>query len=67
MVARLQRIKKSKWIYWLGGIILAFIIVVVGLIFNAHSQLGSAIDTMHTPLERNPERQKEVQETFEEK
>lgn len=61
--------KKRKWPYWVGGIILAIILLGGGLVFYVYSQLGSAIDTMHTPLARDedPERQKEIKEIFDDK
>lgn len=64
MVSRMQRKKKRKWLYWVGGIVLALILIIGGVIYYAYSQLDNALETMHTPLERAPERQKEVQETF---
>lgn len=64
MVSRTQRKKKRKWLYWVGGIVLALILISGGVIYYAYSQLDNALETMHTPLERDPVRQKEVQETF---
>ncbi len=48
---------------------LAFVILIGGGIFYIYSQLGSAIDTMHNPLSRDddPERQKEIKEIFDER
>lgn len=61
--------KKRKWPYWIGGIVLAFILLGGGLVFYVYSQLGNTIDTMHTPLARDedPERQKQLKEIFDEK
>lgn len=61
--------KKRKWPYWIGGIALAFILLGGGLVFYVYSQLGNTIDTMHTPLARDedPERQKQLKEIFDEK
>lgn len=60
----MQRKKKRKWLYWVGGLVLALILIICGVIYYAYSQLDNALETMHTPLERDPVRQKEVQETF---
>lgn len=69
MVSRLQRSakKRRKWPFWVGGILLALILIGGGFIYYVYSQLGSTIDTMHTPLERDqdPTRQKEIMEAFE--
>lgn len=69
MVSRMQRRKKRKWPYWVGGIILALFLLVGGFVFYVYSQFGSAISTMHTPLARDedPERQKEIKNIFDQK
>lgn len=69
MVSRMQRKKKRKWPYWVGGILLAIILAVGGIGFYVYSQLGSAVDTMHTPLARDedPERQKQIKQIFDSK
>lgn len=61
--------RRRKWPYWVGGILLAFILVVGGLFFYVYSQVGNAVDTMHTPLARDedPERQKEISNIFDAK
>lgn len=58
--------KKRKWPLWVGGIILAFILIGGGVAIYAYSLLGNAIDTMHTPLARDedPERQKQIKNIF---
>lgn len=65
----MQRKKKRKWPYWVGGILLAIILAVGGIGFYVYSQLGSAVDTMHTPLARDedPERQKQIKQIFDSK
>lgn len=69
MVSRMQRKKKRKWPFWVGGILLAIILAVGGIGFYVYSQLGSAVDTMHTPLARDedPERQKQIKQIFDSK
>lgn len=66
MVSRMNRKRKRKWPYWVGGILLAIILIVGGLIFYIYNQVGSAVETMHSPLSRDedPERQKEIKERF---
>lgn len=71
-VARMQRSsgkKRRKWPYWVGGILLLFILIIGGGAFYVYSQLGSAVNTMHTPLARDedPERQKELKGLLDEK
>lgn len=60
--------KRRKWPFWLGGIIITFFLVIAGLGFYAYYKIGNAIDTMHTPLARDdePDRQKELDEIFSE-
>jgi LCP family protein required for cell wall assembly len=62
----MNRKRKRKWPYWVGGILLAIILIVGGLIFYIYNQVGSAVETMHSPLSRDedPERQKEIKERF---
>ncbi|MHA6252390.1 LCP family glycopolymer transferase [Oceanobacillus sp. CAU 1775] len=70
MVSRRQsKNKKRRWPFWVGGIILFFILIGGGLVFYVYSQLGNTLDTMHTPLARDqdPERQKQIKEIFDEK
>lgn len=58
--------KKRKWPKWVGGIILALIVIGGGVVIYAYNQLGNTIDTMHTPLARDddPERQKQIKDIF---
>lgn len=65
----MNRKRRRKWPYWVGGILLALILVVGGIIFYAYNQVGNAVDTMHTPLARDddPERQKEISNIFDAK
>ncbi|RKQ35591.1 LCP family protein [Oceanobacillus halophilus] len=61
--------KKRKWIYWVGGIILALILIVGGYGFYLWNQVGNTVETMHNPLARDdsPERQKEIEGRFKQK
>lgn len=61
--------KKRRWPYWIGGIILAFLLIGGGLVFYVYNQIDNTIDAMHTPLARDedPERQKQIKEVFESK
>jgi polyisoprenyl-teichoic acid--peptidoglycan teichoic acid transferase len=59
--------KKRKWIYWVGGIFLALILAVVGFGFYIWNELGSTVETMHTPLERDDDRYKETEGRFKQK
>ncbi|MFD1849043.1 LCP family protein [Oceanobacillus bengalensis] len=61
--------KKRKWPYWVGGIILAIILIIGGTLFYLWNQVGNTVETMHSPLERNnnPERQTEISNRFKEK
>ncbi|MGJ9457641.1 LCP family glycopolymer transferase [Oceanobacillus sp. CF4.6] len=63
-----QNKKKRKWPYWVGGIILALILLVGGLAFYVWNQVGATVETMHNPLARDedPERQKQIQNIFKE-
>lgn len=66
MVSRMNRKRRRKWPYWVGGIILLVALSAGALIFYVYSQLDSAVDTMHTPLARSedPERQREIKQIF---
>ncbi|UJL45365.1 LCP family protein [Virgibacillus sp. NKC19-16] len=61
-----QNKKRRKWPYWVGGIILAFLLAVGGFAFYVYDQVGDTVATMHDPLERdnNPERQEEINRLF---
>ncbi|RDW15653.1 LCP family protein [Oceanobacillus chungangensis] len=58
--------KKRKWPYWVGGIILAILLIGVGFAVYLWNELGNTIETMHSPLSRDddPERQKAIQQIF---
>ncbi|GAB3804956.1 LCP family glycopolymer transferase [Virgibacillus kimchii] len=60
--------KKRKWLYWVGGIFLVFLLLIGGFGFYMYDKLGDTVETMHDPLERDsdPERQKELEEIFQE-
>jgi LCP family protein required for cell wall assembly len=59
---------KRKWPYWVGGIFLALFLLVGGFSLYMWNQLGDTVETMHDPLERDsdPERQKELEAIFQE-
>ncbi|MFC2947274.1 LCP family glycopolymer transferase [Virgibacillus sediminis] len=61
--------KRRKWPFWLGGILLALFLLVGGYAFYLYNQLGSTVASMHTPLERDsdPERQEELKRLFNDK
>lgn len=61
--------KRRKWPYWIGGILLLIILTIGGLAFYVYNQLGNTINTMHTPLARDedPERQKELKGILDDK
>lgn len=61
-----QNQKRRKWPYWVGGIVLAFLLAVGGFAYYVYDQVGDTIATMHDPLERdnNPERQEEIDRLF---
>ncbi|MRH41956.1 transcriptional regulator LytR [Aquibacillus halophilus] len=56
--------KKRRWPYWVGGILLAIILSVVGYGLYIFNQLDNAVETMHQPLERDTEREKEMEGIF---
>ncbi|WP_087972807.1 LCP family protein [Oceanobacillus rekensis] len=60
--------KKRKWPYWVGGIFLALVLLIGGFGFYVWNQVGATVETMHNPLARDkdPERQKEVNNIFKE-
>lgn len=64
-----QRSRKRKWVYWVGGIFLALILVIGGMGLYLWNQLGSTVETMHSPLARanDPDRQKELDSLFKNK
>ncbi|MFS0750780.1 LCP family protein [Oceanobacillus sp. 1P07AA] len=72
MVSRSQRKhhkKRRKWPFWLGGIVLVLFLLIGGIIFFVYSQVGAVVDTMHSPLNRDndPDRQKEINQLYKEK
>ncbi|MEF2290530.1 LCP family protein [Virgibacillus dokdonensis] len=58
--------KKRKWPLWLGSIFIAILLIVGATIFYIWNQINSTVDTMHNPLSRDndPERQKELEAIF---
>lgn len=61
--------KRRKWPYWIGGILLLIILTIGGVAFYVYNQLGNTVNTMHTPLARDedPERQKELKGILDDK
>lgn len=57
-----QAKKKRKWPYWVGGIIILFILVVGIYLFYLYDKVGDTVANMHDPLTRDedPDRQKEL-------
>ncbi len=58
--------KKRKWLFWVGGIILALILVVGVFSIYVWNKLGDTVETMHNPLNRDndPDRKKELESIF---
>lgn len=58
--------KKRKWLYWIGGIIAALILIVGGYLYYIYDKVGDTVAGMHNPLERDedPERQNELEAIF---
>ncbi|GIO23859.1 transcriptional regulator LytR [Oceanobacillus sp. J11TS1] len=61
-----NRKKKKRWPFIVGGIILFLILVIGGGAFFVWNQIGKVVETMHSPLERdnNPERQEEINRLY---
>ncbi|MDL4839203.1 LCP family glycopolymer transferase [Aquibacillus rhizosphaerae] len=59
--------KRRRWLYWVGGILLALIVAGIGYGVYVYNQLDNAVDAMHQPLERDTERQKEMEGIFNDK
>ncbi|SET08868.1 transcriptional attenuator, LytR family [Oceanobacillus limi] len=68
-VEKRQAKKKRKWPFWVGGIILVLLIIGGGFFFYMYDKLGDTVSSMHDPLERDndPNRQKEITEIFSDK
>ncbi|MBM7600515.1 LCP family protein required for cell wall assembly [Virgibacillus halotolerans] len=54
--------KRRKWPFWVGGIILAFVLIIGGYIYYVWDKVGDTIATMHDPLEGD--NQKELNALF---
>ncbi|WHX26727.1 LCP family protein [Virgibacillus halodenitrificans] len=54
--------KKRKWPFWLAGIIIVFLLIGGGFAYYVWDKLGDTVETMHTPLARDndPDRQKQL-------
>lgn len=61
--------KKRKWLYWIGGFILLIIILAAAYFFHVYNKLDNTVDTMHDPLSRDDEadRQKDLESIFKNK
>ncbi|WP_272031519.1 LCP family protein [Oceanobacillus kimchii] len=61
--------KRKKWPFWVGGILLVLLLLISGGIFLIYNQVGAVVDTMHSPLTRDsdPDRQKEINQLYKEK
>lgn len=58
--------KKRKWLLWVGGIFLGLFLLIGGYVFYLWNEVGATIETMHNPLARDndPDRQKQIQSIF---
>lgn len=58
--------KKRKWPFWVGGIILFFILLIGAYVYYVWDQVSDTVATMHDPLKRDddPDRQKELKGLF---
>lgn len=54
--------KRRKWPLWVGGIILAFILITAGYLYYVWDKVGDTVATMHDPLDRD--NQKELDSLF---
>ncbi|WP_010094183.1 LCP family protein [Ornithinibacillus scapharcae] len=61
--------KKRKWPYWLGGIVLVLLLIGGGYFWYVWDKLHETVDTMHEPLTRDtePEREEKIETIFKEK
>lgn len=67
-VENTRRKKRRKWPYWVGGIILLLLLITgIGLVY-IYDKVSDTAETMHSPLPRDddPQRQKELESTFNE-
>lgn len=65
-IEKKQQKKKRKWPYWIGGIILALLLILGTYLFYIYDKVGDTVDVMHEPLARDedPERQKKIESIF---
>ncbi|MEC5422879.1 LCP family protein [Virgibacillus sp. C22-A2] len=58
--------KRRKWPFWVGGILVAFILIGGGFLLYVWDKVGDTVETMHNPLARDndPNREKELQSIF---
>lgn len=61
-----KRVKKRKWPYIVGGILLFILLIGGGYAWYIWDKLHETVSNMHDPLERdeNPERQEELKDIF---
>lgn len=59
--------KRKKWPFWVGGIVLALILIGATTIALAYNKVQKTVASMHEPLERDkdPKRQKELDKKVE--
>ncbi|WP_106496652.1 LCP family glycopolymer transferase [Lentibacillus sp. Marseille-P4043] len=58
--------KKRKWPFWVGGILIALIVLIGGYLFYLFDKVGDTVAVMHDPLSRDedPDRQRELESIF---
>ena len=56
--------RKRRWIYWIGATLLVIVLTVAAYSLYIYSQLNTAVETMHEPLDRDTERKKEMDRIF---
>ncbi|WP_284139243.1 MULTISPECIES: LCP family protein [unclassified Virgibacillus] len=58
--------KKKKWLKWIGISLITVLLIGGGFLYYMWDKLGDTIETMHNPLARDddPDRQKEIESIF---
>ncbi|MBR3117938.1 MULTISPECIES: LCP family glycopolymer transferase [Oceanobacillus] len=61
-----QNKKKRKWLRWVVGIVVGLFLLIGGFVFYLWNEVGATIETMHNPLARDedPDRQKQIDSIF---
>lgn len=62
--ANKRKTKRRKWPFWVGAILITIVLVIGGYLFYLWNQVGNTVETMHAPLARDTEQQKEVDDRF---